>query len=106
MDAPVFLMQLVVSLEPVLLLELLELGAPIWFLSCSCWGADNSLAVDSPLDSSCCGCCCDEDGDVLAPELELCPCCDNVLIFTTPSMMELVGMQATLLVINILLSLL
>ena len=102
MDAPVFLMQLVVSLEPVLLLELLELGAPIWLLSFSCWESDTSLSVNATLDSSCCGCCCDEDGDVLAPELLLCPCCDDVLEFTTALMMELVGTRATLFVINLL----
>ena len=45
---------------------------------------------------------CDEDGDVLAPELLLCPCCDDVLEFTTTLMMEHVGMRATLLVINLL----
>ena len=91
-----------VSFTPLFLFELAELGAPILFLSFSSWEVDTSLSVDATLNSSSCGCCCDEDGDVLAPELLLCPCCDEVLEFTTALMMELVGMQATLLVINLL----
>ena len=102
MDATLFLMELLLSFKPLSLLELAEFGAPILLLSFSCWESDTSLSVDATLDSSCCGCFCDKDGDVLAPKLLLCPCCDDVLEFTTALMMELVGTRATLLVINLL----
>ena len=95
-------MELLLSFKALSWLELAEFGAPILLLSFSYWESDTSLSVDATLDSSCCGCSCDEYGDGLAPELLLCPCCDDVLELTTTSIMELVGTRATLLVINLL----
>ena len=52
LDAFVILLLSLVSLEPLFLLELPELGAPVLLLSFS-WGeSDSSLSVDAALESS------------------------------------------------------